>query len=151
MKIDQYRAPQIDATKPNAFMVDLDGTLAIINQRSPYDGHLCGQDVLNEPLYRVLVSLWANYYRIVLVSGRQEKTREATETWLKARNVRYSALYLREDKDNRPDADVKEDIYRERILPEFNVIAVFDDRPKVIRRWREIGLNVFDCGDGAEF
>jgi hypothetical protein len=37
-------------------------------------------------------------------------------------------------------------------FPDKNVIrAVIDDRPSVIRMWRENGLDVIDVGKGIEF
>ena len=32
-----------------------------------------------------------------------------------------------------------------------NIFMVFDDRPSVIRMWRENGVKVVDVGDGVEF
>lgn len=155
MKIDQYQNPldpeRYDDKKPDAYVCDLDGTLSIITDRSPYAGHLCETDVIHEPLADILSALKTCGCKIVLLSGRMEKAREATESWLREHDVDYCELIMRADKDMRADEIVKEELYREHIEPKYNVMAVFDDRPRVIRMWRRIGLLVFDCGDGEEF
>jgi hypothetical protein len=40
---------------------------------------------------------------------------------------------MRGEKDHRPDEIVKEEIYHKYIEPEYNVVAIFDDRDKVVK------------------
>lgn len=89
--------------------------------------------------------------RLIFVSARPENYRMATEKWLD-NNFFYNhtALIMREKNDKRPDTEVKSDIY-DKYLKNLNIIKVFDDRPSVIRMWREKGLNVEDVGKGVEF
>jgi hypothetical protein len=43
-------------------------------------------------------------------------------------------------------------MFEQNVLGKYRVIGIFDDRPQVIRMWRyELGLPVFDVGDGVEF
>lgn len=55
---------------------------------------------------------------------------------------------MRREGDMRPDTEVKQsflDVY----FPDKTVInKVYDDRPSVIRMWRENGLDVEDVGKG---
>lgn len=155
MKAEQYIDPlspdRYDASKTDAFLCDLDGTLSIINGRKPYDGHLCETDICNEPLADVLSAIKNSGCSVVLLSGRMEKARRATEAWLSEHDIDYDVLIMRNDDDYRADDVVKEELFRDHVEPNYNVMAVFDDRPRVIRMWRRLGLMVFDCGDGIDF
>jgi predicted kinase len=91
--------------------------------------------------------------KIILVSARPEDYREATEVWLEQTFKGYplaTALIMREHGDHREDSIVKRELY-DKYLKNLNIIKVFDDRPRVIRMWQELGLPVVDCGSGVEF
>ena len=49
-------------------------------------------------------------------------------------------LHMRKNGDNRSDRLVKEEIFWEHIEPRFNVLAAFDDRPRIVRLWKDIGI-----------
>ena len=51
---------------------------------------------------------------------------------------------MRKTDDSRKDSIIKKEIFLEHIDKEYNVMSVFDDRPQVIRMWRDLGLFVFD-------
>lgn len=92
-------------------------------------------------------------YHIYLLSGRDEPYREATEKWLLDNDIfGYHELYMRPANDYRPDDIIKEELFNKH-FGEFKdrVLCVFDDRPRVIRMWRKIGIPIFNCGDGTEF
>lgn len=138
---------------PNAFMFDIDGTLAHMDgNRHPYEAKYL-DDRLDTAVEIVLYALYAQGFPIFILSGREgtASAREQTETWLASNGIPHTALFMRAEGDTRPDEIVKKEIYMEHIHPIHNVIAVFDDRPKVIRAWRLLGLKVFDCGMGYEF
>jgi hypothetical protein len=50
---------------------------------------------------------------------------------------------MRKTDDNRCDSIVKEEIYNEYIKDKYNVLAVFDDRDRVVDMWRRIGLPTY--------
>jgi hypothetical protein len=58
---------------------------------------------------------------------------------------------MRKDKDYRPDTKVKAEMLETLRNQGFNPVMAFDDRPSVIRMWKEHGLTVADVGDGVEF
>ena len=87
---------------------------------------------------------------LVLVSSRPEDYRRQTTDWLAQNEMKFDNLIMRQSGDKRPDTEVKNDIYH-RYLKHYNIVRVFDDRPSVIRMWREKGLEVQDVGDGVEF
>lgn len=88
--------------------------------------------------------------KVILVSARPETYRKETIEWLNKYNVTYNALLMRSSNDSREDQIIKREIYN-KYLKHYNIIKVFDDRPRVIRMWKEIGLDVKDVGNGVEF
>ena len=91
-------------------------------------------------------------HEIVFVSARPEDYRSVTEAWLEEHiDFPYTTLIMRHSGDSRQDAVVKEQILHKYFTGKYNVAFVLDDRPSVIRMWRENGLEVIDVGDGIEF
>jgi hypothetical protein len=132
--------------KPNrAIICDLDGTLALLNGRDPYDASACESDVLNKPIAEIIASYRAE---TILVSGRFEKNRPQTLKWLKANNIPYYALYRRKDGDMRKDTVIKKEIYEAYIKNKFTIDFCIDDRPQVVRMWRhDLGMLVLQLND----
>lgn len=133
-----------------AIIVDLDGTLALIGDRSPYDADDCGLDTVNPAVAAVIGWAAAAGNAIILVTGRGLKAshRKYTEQWLTWNNIHYDELFMRRPGDSRPDHVVKAEIYRCRIEENHDVLFVLDDRRSVVRMWREeFGLTVFQVDD----
>ena len=136
-----------DSTKPTAVIVDIDGTLA------HNDGHRSFFDYSkvmgDKPVWHVIDA--ANglntIHHTVIVSGRKAECREDTEDWLIMHGIQYDEFYMREDGDDRADTVVKMEILRDKIAPEFEVIAAIDDRPSVCEMWRKVGIPTFQVGD----
>jgi len=55
---------------------------------------------------------------------------------------------MRSQGDTRPDEIVKREIYEEHIKPLYNVDFVLDDRNKVVKMWRSLGLKVLQVAEG---
>jgi trehalose-6-phosphatase len=138
--------------KKTAVLFDLDGTLANLNGRSPYDQTLCGDDLIHEHIAEI-ARMYAKHspHEVIIVSGRFVDCLDETVDWLCTHGILYRHLYMRNSKDQRPDTEIKAEIYHNKIEPDYDVVMVYDDRPKVIRMWRELGLNVADVGKGVEF
>lgn len=115
---------------PDCVIIDLDGSLSLLNGRNPYDASTCENDLLNEPVYE-LYKLYYPSKKIILVSGRKDTYRHETNNWLDKHNIRYDALYMRATSDQRKDSVVKQEIYNTHIKDKYNVCAVIDDRPQV--------------------
>ena len=133
--------------KQKAIIVDIDGTLAHMSGRSPYDYSKVGTDTIDETILDIVLKHQVGYY-IFIVSGRKHECREQTEVWLHKHRVPYNELYMREDGDNRNDAIVKREIFETYIDPIANVQFVLDDRNRVVKMWREIGLKCLQVADG---
>lgn len=139
---------------PPAIIVDIDGTLALMNGRQPYDWDKVGTDLPNKPV----IDLVSSYLKaqqasgreceLFIVSGRDGVCREQTEEWLQ-RNFNFEhKLLMRPEHDMRDDMQIKSEIYYLYIENEYDVQFVVDDRQKVVDMWRELGLTVFQVADG---
>lgn len=139
-----------DDTLPTAWLVDLDGTLALMDGRSPYDWHRVGEDAVNEPVLEIVDAL-SHPVRphIVIVSGRDAVCRPETEAWLDEHEIPYDALFMRPEGDTRKDAVVKLELFRTQIAPRYHVRGVLDDRDQVVEMWRSLGLMCAQVAPGA--
>jgi uncharacterized HAD superfamily protein len=129
-------------TKGTAVVCDLDGTLAILNGRNPYDASQCETDTLNEELAEVI-----NYldlvcgHAVIILTGRSEAYREATEQWLKDKGIRYDKLFMRPgEMQSMPAAEFKEIMLDNDILPDYHVYLAFDDMYQVCDMFRRKGI-----------
>ena len=143
-------APPIDPDKEDAFIFDLDGTLADLNGRNPYDASTCENDLVREHVKLILKVLIPKGL-IILMSGREDKYREQTQRRLHANDIGYDFLFMRATGDTRKDVIVKRELFEREVAPRFNARFVVDDRPQVIRGWEALGLPVFNVGNGVEF
>lgn len=109
----------------------------------------CSADTPIEPIAQLVHTLSKEHY-ILIVSGRpMDKCGIATEDWLYKFAIPVHHLFMRDNGDSRDDTIVKREIAE--LLPLERVAYVIDDRPKVLRMWRELGLTTLAVGDGKEF
>lgn len=139
---------------------DIDGTLADIKHRLHYvNGEkkdwkgffgAMNKDKVRKDVAEKITVDQNRGAEIIFVSARPEDYRKETKAFLKKAGFQENLLLMRPFNDKRDDTFVKEQIYR-KYLKKLNIIKVYDDRPKVIRMWRGLGLTVVDVGDGIEF
>ena len=139
---------EFDPSLPTAIVCDLDGTLALLNGRNPYDAARCEEDLVNEPVADILKTYFLNGYTILLASGRSEQHRPQTERWLQKYSIQYTALFMRSDGDTRKDAIVKQEIYEQNMQGRYTIKFVLDDRKQVVDLWRSLGLTVLQVAEG---
>jgi predicted kinase len=136
---------------PRAIICDLDGTLALIGNRSPYDASVCDEvDTLNQPVADAVRIFSKSGYLVLFVSGRNELYRDPTNRFLLKHlpDVYGSQLFMRKNDDMRRDTIIKREIWDTHIAGNYNVLLAIDDRPSVVRMWRyEIGIPVFAVND----
>ncbi|MGI8647233.1 MAG: 5'-hydroxyl kinase [Acidimicrobiales bacterium] len=152
---EAYLAPEGATT---ALIVDLDGTLALIGDRSPYDWSRVGEDEMNWPIFYVMTALRdAMTAEVIFVSGRSEECRPQTEQWLSDKlalgypyidKETFPPLFMRPAGDNRKDAIIKREIFDQHIRNKYDVKYVIDDRNQVVAMWRSLGLTVLQVADG---
>lgn len=155
----QYGLLFKDEISPQIVVCDIDGTIANIDhrlhhvQKEPKDWKSffseMDKDTVREDVKQMLTDFAEAGHDIVFVSARPEDYREVTEKWLMD-NLGYNFVLMRPKGDKRPDTMVKADIYK-KYLAHYNIKTVIDDRPSVIRMWRELNLPVIDVGKGIEF
>jgi len=102
------------------------------------------------PIINIAIALEKAGHNLLFCSGRRESEREDTLEAL-SRFFLMPMLWMRRDKDYRPDTEVKADMLETLRNQGFNPVMAFDDRPSVIRMWKEHGLTVADVGNGVEF
>lgn len=149
-------------------LCDIDGTLANLEHRRHYvrEGKKdwkgffgeMDNDTLREEIWKqvddtaMAAREQGKKVYVFLVSARPETYRKTTEAWLDRMGIKdYTALFMRREGDSRDDSIVKREILNAYFKDKSKIIKVFDDRPRVIRMWREEGLEVVDVGDGVEF
>ncbi|MFG2211916.1 AAA family ATPase [Streptomyces sp. NPDC048638] len=134
---------------PKAVLVDIDGTVALMDGRSPFDETRVHQDLPNTSVISVVRALHAAGQRIVFLSGRTDSCRTATEAWLTEHvGVPYDGPFMRPTGDSRKDSIVKVELFDAHVRDSYNVTCVLDDRTQVVQAWRAIGLTVLQVADG---
>ncbi len=149
MKYEQ-KIPVYDYDLPKAYIVDIDGTIAFMNGRKPYDWNKVDTDLPNVCVINTIQQL-SRDCKILITSGRDSVCKEKTIEWLDKHGVPYDNVFMRSKGDMRKDYIVKKELYEQNIKDKYAVIGVFDDRPAVVRLWKELGLMVFNVGNDYEF
>jgi predicted kinase len=148
VKLSEPYVPRLD--KPKAIIVDIDGTVARHDHRGPFDLHKVLTDGVYEHVSNVVRMYDRSGYVILFVSGRSNKDNVFNDTmeWLSWHHIPVDELFMRAENDFRNDADVKQEIFDMYIRNNYNVEAVYDDRNRVVNRWRKLGLPVFQVREG---
>ena len=144
---------------------DLDGTIALIDDRRKIatkpDGKInwdvffnpdnISFDLPNLPVIQVLKMFKQEGFKIVILSGRLDNTKDATKRWLILNGVPFDVLQMRPNTNNFkfvPDDDLKQHWLDTMFTDKNDIFAVFDDRQKVVDMWRSNGLTCFQVADG---
>ena len=130
-----------------AYLVDIDGTVALCGDRDIYDGAKAHLDTVNEHVAAIIRMLSADH-PMIFMSGRSDEFRDVTEQWLHTHRLTVDHLYMRAAGDKRKDSIVKHELFNRHVRGNYNIAGVFDDRNQVVEMWRAIGLTVFQVADG---
>lgn len=138
-----------DPSKPKVFIFDIDGTLALKGDRSPYDYSRVMEDVLNEPVAECLRLINNEGHYLVICSGREgsQECEDLTRQWLESKGIKYNFIMMRKEDDMRADYVVKEEMWR-KICEDYYIMAMFDDRNQVVNHARSLGFTVFQVAEG---
>ena len=147
----------------NTVIFDLDGTLANIDVRRKlaakpngkldwdifFDPSNIKLDVPNEPVVKIAQMFAENGYTIIIFSGRSDRTKYSTRSWLSNNRVPFQKLVMRDSNASHfvPDEILKKDML-DKYVDIDDVFLVVDDRNKVVDMWRSLGLDVFQVADG---
>jgi phosphoglycolate phosphatase-like HAD superfamily hydrolase len=122
-------------------------------------------DKPNAPVIKMAQMFKADGFKIVIFSGRNDRGFDATVQWLNDFKVPFDLLVMRPDKfkdKSWPIADgnpatpdmrfMPDEILKKKMLDAFvdinDVFLVVDDRDKVVKMWRDLGLNTFQVAPG---
>lgn len=135
------KVPAWSGEKTDAIILDIDGTVADHSAvRGPYDTSKYHLDGAHEDVLEIAQGLSASGYAVLVTTGRSDEFREVTQAWITEKGVPCDRLIMRKQGDKRNDSIVKHDLFWEFIEPEFNVTICFDDRDRVVKAWRDMGL-----------
>lgn len=137
----------------NAYLIDIDGTVADLSHRRhhienkpknwPAFFEQCELDSPIEHMRPIIHVLWM-VGQVIFVSGRPERTRDATQRWLLKHKFNISIepakLYMRADGDYRDDSIVKLELLQKIREDGYHPMMAFDDRSRVVKMWRENGV-----------
>lgn len=141
-----------DPFLPMAFLVDVDGTVALRTDRGPYDESRVGEDVPNRPVIVVVRALTAAGLYPIYLSGRSDACAQATALWLMSHVGTPSGtemqILMRSKGDSRPDAEVKLALFDRHIRDNYYVVLSLDDRNRVVALWRDLGITCLQVAPG---
>ncbi len=148
-----------------AIIVDLDGTIC------DHDHRMCHADrpvwgpveyadfyrhvELDKPIRPILElvhQLKHLGYHVLFMTGRPEEYRYETEKWLTNQGFgSYShpiQLWMRPTNDFTCDTIIKKNFYLTKIKDNYEVKYILEDRNKVVKMWRELGLTCLQVQEG---
>ena len=147
----------------NTIIFDLDGTLALIDKRREVSTKPNGRldwgkffnstniklDEPNLPVIKMAQLFSEQGFNIVILSGRSNKTETATRSWLSENKVPFNKLIMRNSETDHftPDWVLKKNMLDEN-LDINDVFLVVDDRDRVVKLWRSLGLTTFQVAEG---
>lgn len=136
---------------PKAILVDIDGTIARHDHRSPYDYSRLHTDGVHIHIADLVFRYKWDGYKIIFLSGRPDikDHRVQTISWFFDHDIEWDRLYMRPAdmlEDN--DADVKQFLFDTYIRNNYRVEFMLDDRDRVVRRMRKLGLKVLQVNEG---
>lgn len=143
-------------------LCDVDGTIANVDHRLNYVRDKNWDQFFDamyndKPIFstydKMIKDVDSNNAFLIFVTGRTEKYREMTIDWINKHYNLYRTSYLL---FMRPNGNYSKDFllkeyFLTKLFQNFNIIRVYDDRPSVIRMWKQHQLEVIDCGNGEEF
>ena len=149
-----------DYRNNNIVIFDLDGTLANIDKRRKlatkngkmnwnvfFNPNNIDLDTPNQAVINMANILYSQDYIIYILSGRSDKTHQATIDWLSKHKVNYDLLIMRpQNQLYKKDSDLKQSWLD--TIGKDRVSMVFDDRDQVVDMWRQNGLTTFQVAEG---
>jgi trehalose-6-phosphatase len=143
------------------YIFDLDGTLALIEHRRHMLTDLknpnrwdefykaCIYDLPNQPIINIFKSL-NGIADCLIFSGRSDVVLNETVAWLHNQDIiTYYGLLMRPQLNTIPDQALKSFWYESLSIDDKNrLMAIFDDRQKVVDMWRSKGLTCLQVAPG---
>jgi hypothetical protein len=135
---------------PWCIVWDTDGTTAKHVARSPYDYSRVLTDAPHNDVLGLKDILIDGAPEIphIGMSGRPDTCRIDTEKWNGIHQIDFREFHMRKGNDKRNDTVVKQEMVDNHIRGKYNILAWFDDRDRVVRRLRKLGIRVYQVAYG---
>lgn len=136
-------------SRQHAIAFDMDGTLAdtrsiqhfVSNGKyRDFDGfHRSSLFVpANEQVLKLALDAHKRGFKVIITTARSEPYREVTQKWLDEHNVPYDNIFMRAEKDQRPDHAVKSEMLQT-LHQHYDVVRFVDDNLAAISAWEKGG------------
>jgi hypothetical protein len=132
-------ASKANPSFPTAAIVDVDGFLSIMCDRSPLDYRAAGGDKLNHLAASLVCETAKTVQKIIIATGREEIGRRVLEDWLRRHNIPFDVILMRPIGDRRDGTTVKRE-YLEDILTQFNPVLAIDNDLATIKMYSSYGI-----------
>ena len=132
----------------DAVIFDMDGTLAHMRRRGPFDWMRVDEDDCDEIVREILLDHKKAGKTIIILTGRDGTALDKTKEWLEFYKIPYDYIFIRKAGDYRKDSIIKKEIYDNELKDKFNILCVYDDRQKVCDMWRSIGIKCCQVEEG---
>ena len=140
-------------------IIDIDGTCSNAearkylidgSQKKDWDRFydLCGEDKPYIDILQLVNLLHKNGFYIAYLTGRVERVRTQTVSWLFNQGFPEGSLQMRPDGDTRQDCIVKAEMADKCGLTPENTFLVLDDRDQVVKMWRDRGFRCLQVVNG---
>ena len=147
-RVKKFLIPDFNSKLENCVIFDVDGTLAHMRNRGPFDWDKVDRDDFNQIVGEQVKFHKSMGRKIFIVSGRDESCRKLTEEWLKFYDVEYDALFMRPKDNYEKDTVIKKKIIETEFKDKFNIMLWIDDRRQVLDMLFQEGIYTFSCNQG---
>lgn len=144
-----------DPKLPHIIIADLDGTICYNTSGRPFFGPEAAKQVSQDKCVEPISDLIHRFCDseilqsdLVVVTGRDESMREATEKWLDDNWLHPLLLLMRNNNDFRPGPEIKKEIFEKYIKDKYFVEFVLEDNNDCVKMWRDLGLTCLQPNDG---
>jgi FMN phosphatase YigB (HAD superfamily) len=164
MSLLQLALEQLNPGQTPLVVFDLDGTLADITHRLHFienEGQedyasfykACVDDKPVDAVIQILVHMQAAGFKILIATCRSDEVEDETREWIekhigKGNDLTYQLLMRPKEDDTTPDDVMKRQWVFDGKINHDTVLCVFEDRDKVVKMWRELGIPCFQVAPG---
>lgn len=110
------------------------------------------QDPVNEAVKHVLWMARNTGNKIAIMTARQIKYCDITMAWLRNHDIPYDTIWMRPNDDRGCSTDLKRNMFKmfceAQEVTAKDVSFVLEDRDKMVRFWRSLGLACFQVDEG---
>ena len=136
--------------KPKCIVIDMDSTMCFNVTKRPWYGDGAAEGMINDIPNTGVVDIvrdLAKIYTVVVATGRDTSQADVTKEWLSKQGIEADEFYFRTNKDYRKGVEIKKEQI-EKILNDYDIVAIFEDCEPIVQMYREMGLTVLQPHKG---